>query len=288
MHDATLPRVLTRAGLIEAGYTAKTITRDVKRGVLVRLRRDRYAITPSADGDTAVRIGGRVSCLTAIAATGAFTMGDERVHVQVERRGSRLRSPNTSKERWLRSRASAAKIRLHWSDCADTGGSLESVPFEDALRQFIRCQPPREVVATLDSLLRSRTVKRRQLREVFASLPPRYRILLTLVDPRAESGPESLLRLMLRQLGIPFEIQVSIPGVGRVDFVIGGVLIIECDSRAHHEGWESQQKDRIRDVEAARLGYATIRLMAADVMYHPDDVRDVLRDVARAWAPRVA
>ncbi|HWS50320.1 MAG TPA: DUF559 domain-containing protein, partial [Microbacterium sp.] len=61
------------------------------------------------------------------------------------------------------------------------------------------------------------------------------------------------------------------------DFVVNGWLIIECDSRAYHEGWEKQQRDRRRDVAAAALGYATLRPLADDIMFRPHLVRDAVR-----------
>jgi len=48
--------------------------------------------------------------------------------------------------------------------------------------------------------------------------------LRTLLDARAESGSESLMRLVLRSLGCAFEPQVTIPEVGRVDFLVEGLM----------------------------------------------------------------
>jgi hypothetical protein len=42
------------------------------------------------------------------------------------------------------------------------------------------------------------------------------------------------MRLLLRALGHRAEVQVRIAGVGRVDLVVDGWLIVECDSRAYH------------------------------------------------------
>ncbi len=81
---------------------------------------------------------------------------------------------------------------------------------------------------------------------------------------------------MLRALGVPFEVQVVIDGVGRVDFVVADWLIVECDSDEHHSGWDRQRRDRRRDQAAAALGYATYRPIAEDIMWHPQRVRDAL------------
>ncbi|MGL4256406.1 MAG: DUF559 domain-containing protein [Microbacterium sp.] len=146
----------------------------------------------------------------------------------------------------------------------------------DALREAVRCQPPRAAVATLDSALNLGLIDRDALGELFASLPRRYGVLRRLLDSRAESGPESLMRLILRSLGAAIEVQVKIVGVGRVDFVVDGWLIVECDSRAHHADWDAQRRDRRRDQEAAALGYATYRPIAEDIMWQPDVVRRAL------------
>lgn len=118
-----------------------------------------------------------------------------------------------------------------------------------------------------------------ELDELFAALPNRYRALRPLLDPRAESGTETLVRLILRALGLRFEVQVDIRGVGRVDFVVQGWLIIECDSRAHHSDWEAQRRDRRRDLAAAEAGYVTLRLLAEDILWNPARVRAAITGV---------
>ncbi|WZO58388.1 DUF559 domain-containing protein [Microbacterium sp. LWH10-1.2] len=161
---------------------------------------------------------------------------------------------------------------MHWY----TGGgerSLHAASVFDAVREGIRCQHPRAALATLDSVLHHGVMTRRQLEEVFAELPSRYRSLLALVDPSAESGPETYMRLILRSLGVRFETQMLLAGVGRVDFVVEGWLIIECDSKEFHEGWDKQVEDRRRDMAAAELGYVTLRPLASEIMDAPDQVR---------------
>lgn len=176
---------------------------------------------------------------------------------------------------------------MHWWPLQDeTDATLGVVGLIDAVAQAVRCQAPRAAVATIDSVLHLGILSWAQVREVFTSLPARYQIVLRLVDGIAESGPESLMRLILQQLGVRIEAQVEIAGVGRVDFVVNGWLIIECDSRAHHEGWEKQQRDRRRDLAAAALGYTTLRPLAEDIMFRPHLVRDAIRGLLAGRRPR--
>lgn len=145
-----------------------------------------------------------------------------------------------------------------------------------AIVAAVRCQEPRAAVASLDSAWHLGHIDEVSIAEIFRRLPRRHRGLRALIDRSAESGPETLMRLILRSLGCAFETQVWIATVGRVDFVVEGWLIIECDSRAHHEGWEAQKRDRRRDLAAAALGYATVRPLAEDIQYHRDQVRTAI------------
>jgi hypothetical protein len=52
--------------------------------------------------------------------------------------------------------------------------------------------------------------------------------------PRQCAGSEPILRLLVRAAGLEFDIQVFIDGVGRVDTLIEGCLVVEADSRRHH------------------------------------------------------
>ena len=80
-------------------------------------------------------------------------------------------------------------------------------------------------------------------------------------------GPRRWCGSWLRALGCDVELQVEFDGVGRVDLVVDGWLVVECDSKEFHASWEQQVKDRKRDLALAALGYATLRLTAAQIMY---------------------
>lgn len=141
------------------------------------------------------------------------------------------------------------------------------------------CQEPRAALATLDSAWHLGLVDEAGIAEVFDRLPRRFSALRPLLDRRSESGTETIVRLILRGLGCRFDVQVWIDTVGRVDFLVDGWLIIECDSEAHHAAWAVHKRDRRRDLAAARLGYTTIRPLAEDILYHREQVQAALTDI---------
>lgn len=272
--------VLSRAELLALGYTGRGLTAAVRSGALRRLRRDHYVQAgPDAKADIAVRIGGRLACVSLLETLGVFILDRSRLHVHVHRAMSRLRGPSPA----LRPLDPRDKklVRLHWGPLRWPVTSASAVDLRDAVACAIRCQPPRAAVATLDSILFLGLMTWDELFEVFAEIPERYGVLLRLVDPVAESGAETLLRLILRQIGVPFQAQVEIDGVGRVDFVVDGWLIIECDSRAFHEGWARQLSDRRRDLAAAERGYSTIRPVAQDIFDRTEAVAAAIRGILR-------
>lgn len=269
--------VASRADLVAMGMTRRGLARALESGQLVRVRRDRY-VAPSAPSDIvqAVRVGGRLACLSLLSMLGVFVFRCDRVHLHVLRGASRLRSPKDRTERLPR--RDERTVRLHWLPLTRPGAATSSrVDIIDALAQSVLCQLPRHAVATLDSAVNKGLVTLRQLEEVFAALPARFAALMPLVDGKAESGPETLVRLMLLSLGCTVDLQVTFDGIGRVDMVVNGWLVVECDSKAFHSDWKAQLKDRRRDAALAALGLATLRLTAEDIMYDPESVLAALK-----------
>ncbi|WP_417562133.1 endonuclease domain-containing protein [Microbacterium sp.] len=257
---------LSRDALLARGARARDITRLVAEGRLIRLRNGRYV---GADAPDAVvragSLGARLDCVSLLGELGVFIHTQERLHVQVERGSTRLPKPGVD-------------VVRHWRGSSCEHGRL-CADIVDALAQAVRCQPLRAAIATLDSAWHHGLVDEEQINDVFAVLPRRYGVLRDLLDPRAESGPETIMRLMLRGLGCTVDVQVKIHGVGRVDFVVDGWLIVECDSRKYHEGWNNQKRDRRRDLVAAALGYTTVRPIAEDILYNRERVLAMLTQI---------
>lgn len=187
-----------------------------------------------------------------------------------------MRSPR-SRRRRLPPRARRARVTLHWHEPLDPEPFAGAVAVTDAVAHAIRCQPAPHAIATIDSALNGGFITASDLEVIFRHLPRRYDILRSFVDARAQSGPETLVRLMARRLGCTIELQVHYAGVGYVDLLLDGWLVVECDSRAHHSSWSQQLKDHRRDLGLAALGLNVLRLTAEDILYSPDDVFAALR-----------
>ncbi|WP_243226938.1 type IV toxin-antitoxin system AbiEi family antitoxin domain-containing protein [Microbacterium sp. CIAB417] len=257
------PSYLRTAELRLRGYTRATIRHALDRGDLIRVRRGRYVWGGVHESHlVAARSGGRLDCVSLLGAFGVFVLSADDVHLQFDRTDSRLPRRHRG-------------IRAHWRESACARADLQA-DLVEALAQACRCQPPRVAVASLDSALHLGLIDGDDLDRVFDRLPRRYRPLRKLIDARAEAGSETLVRLMLRSMGYRPSLQISLRGVGRVDLLVDGWLIVECDSRAFHGDVAQQIRDRRRDLAAAELGYVTLRILAEDVFHRPDAVRAAL------------
>lgn len=264
--------VYTRAELMAGGARSRDITAAVRSGRLIRARENVY-LSPDADDDCveACRIGGRLACVSELARWGVFVLDVSVLHVDVPATSSRLRP-------------GMRQTRVHWSKRRPTGWA--SVDIVEALVEATRCQPVRAAIATLDSALHLGLIDEVGLGEVFAELPQRLQFIRGLLDERAEAGSETLMRLLLRTLGCSVELQVRIAGVGRVDLLVDGWLIVECDSRTHHGSWEQRRVDLRRDQAAAALGMPTYRPIAEDIFWHPERVAAAVRGLLALRAAR--
>ena len=214
-------------------------------------------------------MGGRLACISALRDWGVFAAEAPGPHVHLPHNHSRERSP-----RHPRVRLTAANrdgVKLHWRPLLRPGDATHRVGLVDALRQALLCQPAPLAIASIDSALFRRMLHPEDMDVLFAG-PAAVRALRPLVDGRSESGQESVLRCAFDSAGLSFEIQVSIAGVGRVDFLVEGRLVVEADSRLAHSSWEQELRDRDRDLALARLGIPTLRPHYRVIMSDPTSV----------------
>ena len=103
---------------------------------------------------------------------------------------------------------------------------------------------------------------------------PHLREALSLSSERARSILETVARLQLIYMGLTPQVGVWIEGVGEVDMIILGFIVIEVDGWAFHSSKEQREKDLKRDRELLRRGYVVLRFTYDDVM-NGDFAREV-------------
>jgi very-short-patch-repair endonuclease len=258
--------------LIAGGATWRSLKAAVESGGLIRVRRGHYAL-PGTEPRAleAVRLGGRLGCVSAAADLGIFTLDARFAHIHVDPSSSRLRSPHDQFERLAAHNREG--VEVHWDNLSQPAAGTEyRVGLVDSLIQVFRCQSPRFAIASLDNALHHGLLSPDSVPGVFRALPETKRYLQPRIDMRSEAGQESVLRFIVQEAGFEFDIQVQIDGVGRVDMVIEGCLVVEADSRQFHDGWFMYVRDRSRDCDLAILGYMSYRALYKDIMFHPERV----------------
>ena len=261
---ATLTRlggVASRAQLESTGLPGAAIDRSVGRGVR-RVRRGWYA-TDSAHPDVvrAVEVGGALSCVSALAALGVWTLPHHELHVRVAR-GVRL-GPTRG-------------VRVHWSAATDR----LDFPLDSPVRAFelmLRCADLTASIVAADSALNRRLIASDELAMMCAATP-RGRLVLGRLDGASESGLETVARIRLRRLGVGVQAQVTIASVGRVDLLIGDRLVLELDGARWHGDFES---DRRRDRALVAAGYIVVRASYAQVLHEWSEVETQILTLVR-------
>src|SRR5699024_4198688 len=117
-----------------------------------------------------------------------------------------------------------------------------------------RCLDPMDVGILADSALHQELVHEADNAMIRRAAPRAMHRVLDRTSALAESGTETKVRLYFQLKRVPVRAQVRIPGVGRVDLLVGNRWIIECDSKEHHTGSSQYEYDRERDGAAVDLG----------------------------------
>ena len=251
--DEGHPNLWRTAALRRAGWTRERIRRSVAAGSIVPVRRGLYA-SPDCDARVVVpaRHGGAPACVTAGGILGLWVLDDGRVHVGLGRGGHRL--PH----------AGCGCIE-HWDGEVPEPGSIPSVL--TVLTQIAGCRGPEAFFVTLESAVAAGRITLAQVRAVRPHLPRDAAALIDAARPDAGSGTESLFRLRLLPFGIPIRSQVRLGPSHRSDFLIGDRLLVEIDSRAHHDIPSARLRDLARDADAAIWDYETLRFDYAQVLH---------------------
>lgn len=239
--------------LQDYGISRTALARHVDKGTIERIRPGVFAVpTLPPSLREAVAHGGALTC--------ASVLREQEVWVLHE---------GTEPHIWL---GASGKARPH-ANCACVSHYYRGTPplgrasLEQALLHLHRCQGEEAFFAAFESAWKLRRLSRAARTRLRAALPASARWLVDIARSDADSGLESLLRLRLHLLGIRLDCQVVIDGVGRVDFVVGGRLIIEADGKQNHASANMRHKDLLRDAAASRLGYETLHFDYSQLIY---------------------
>jgi very-short-patch-repair endonuclease len=258
--------VARTAQLARRGISRGDISRALRSGAILRLRQGVYALAATDPAVlTAARHGGEVACGAALKLRGVWILDDEPAASTGADAGS------SSAHVWVgpsgREHAHAGcRCRSHHEiDDRRVGFGLVGVVL--ALLQYATCESEERFFAALESALRLGLLADSGLARLRARLPEAKRWLIDFASDQADSGLESLLRLRLHLCGISLRSQVLIPGLGTVDFLLEGRIILEADGRANHDSPGKRHKDLMRDAIAAAQGYETLRFDYAMIIF---------------------
>lgn len=194
------------------GFTRQHLADKVKRGEIERVRNGVFA---SRSLDPGVR--------AATAHGGALTCGSVLRMLRVW-----VLPPEDGPHVWLGPKQHAL-LHPHCTCVSHYYAGrppLGSASLEVALRHLRACAGDEAFFAAYESAWRLGKLSAAARARIRASLPNTVRWLVDLARPDADSGLESLLRLRLHLLGLRLDCQIDIVGVGRVDFVIAGRIIL--------------------------------------------------------------
>lgn len=240
------------------GCTRMQLAAHTNKGNIIRIRPGVFAV-PTIDPRvmTAAAHGGELTCAAALREHGVWILPDPNNEVHVWLGGSGRRHPHEP-----------CACFTHYSQGR---ASLGTAVVATALIHAFRCLDREAFFAAYESAWNQRLISAPDRARIRQELPKSVGWLLDLARPDAESGLESLLRLRLHLLGVRLDCQVDIDGVGRVDFVLDGRIILEADGKENHTGTK-RHDDLMRDAAASARGYETLRFDYAMIVYGWDTV----------------
>ncbi|GAC1490429.1 MAG: hypothetical protein NVS2B15_09150 [Pseudarthrobacter sp.] len=159
---------------------------------------------------------------------------------------------------------------------------LPIASLEDTVIHGLTCLAEVDAIAMAQSAMAQHGLLRADLE---AELTAKYygpaRRRLAKADGLSESVPEISARLLFESAGLPFSRQVQIPGVGRVDFLIDGWLIVEINGFQFHSSRAAWRKDMTRSNVAQTQGYAVLSYAPEQVWNSPDMVLQEIEAVLK-------
>lgn len=242
--------------LLDRGIGKWQLVRSLDEGTIVRVRRGVLAL-PGAEPDFVVAVTerARLTCVSAAKHYGLWCLTEpDEVHIS-------------------RPRAVGDTCVNHRSRSVPVHARLPLVGLVDVLVHVLQCRPAEESVPMIEcALRRGDTVASFIESRLSGNRNGRARAALSRAGVDADSAIEVVARLLLEDAGLAVRSQVSIEGVGRVDFLVEDFLVVEIDGAAFHSDRRALRQDRQRNNMTILGGYLVLRFCYEDVMYRSDDM----------------
>jgi very-short-patch-repair endonuclease len=243
--------------LVRRGARDRDLTYAIRIGDVVRVRNGWYSTMDERSPELrAVRVGGRLTGISAIAARGGWVLRDHPLHVAINENAARLRN---QLNRHVKFKTSApGGVVLHWvpKDQARMG-SVVMVGLLDALEIVVLHEDFETAIAALDWALHTSQLDEVDFERLILRLPVERRGIRGWVARDCESLPESLARTRLRLSGRGVVIQKPMSAGRRIDLVVDEIVAIEVDGEEHHR--DRFEADRAKDVDITLMGLHALR-----------------------------
>lgn len=225
---------LRRRDLLRLGYSDENVRDALACHSIFRVRQGWYSLPDAPDSAIeAVRVGGRLTSTSALESYGLPVPRTPQLHIAVPETASRLR---TAHDRFALL-AGDVSICIHWNDVSRRGQDSWRVSLDDALLAAICEQPKFVAIACASAVARRKGWSRARMDAVFARAPERVRAWRPLVSWLDDSHGETFLRLEFDRVGIDYEQQARVRGVGLLDFRVGVHTYVEVDGAQHDLNW---------------------------------------------------
>ncbi|MET1044087.1 MAG: DUF559 domain-containing protein [Microbacteriaceae bacterium] len=270
--------------LLVAGHSKDAVQRAQVRGEIVRVRRGIYA-APGARPDTvrAARVGGALAGVSAAEFHKLWEPPHKTLHVSVAADAHHLKHPDHT-SRTLEAGDGVAVLRDRKTFDPDL--RMFVVPLLTCLEQSLRTVPEEYAIAMLDSALHvgrdaagqavGPLMTAEQYRTLQLRMPARFQSTFAQVEPRADTGSESVARVRALRAGIPVRAQVWVADGIRADLVVGDRMLIEIGSIAHHSTPRDYNRDRDREAILNGYGFLTLEFSNRQVMWDWPTVEAVI------------
>jgi very-short-patch-repair endonuclease len=239
-----------------AGIGPDALKAAVSSGAVTSLRRGLVG-TANADPNlrTAMTAGGLITCVSAARELGLWTVKDP-----------------TQLHLWTDHGKQPETVVKHRGSLVDPG-RWGYVGIVDCVLHAIRCRPRLEALVIAESAVRlGRISKAELLDRLPGTRNSLRRQLVQSIGLDADSPLEVIARDLFRAAGLHVETQVRIRGLGRVDMVAEGRLIIELDGFDFHWDRATFLKDRRRNNAGMLSGLPTLRYVYEDLVFTPERV----------------